>query len=305
MNGRSRRRVLRTHPAKVAAATQTAAQGRLDTAWQEWQVAEGARQAAYDVVALRRQLAAARTLAGDLDRIAAGTHDALDKHDLTATDAAAADAAAGEAKISVAAIERDLADAELAMRRALGVSPDESVPLDERLKLPMHLDVPDAGRILARPPGRASHRSRRTTPWLSSPGGDGSQRDSPGQFPKIGLGVVNTRDTGNFLTLGPALTIDLPVFDHNQGVIAGEKATRQQLFDEYHTRWFEARNDISRSVATVRAVDEQLRVIAGQLPVLQKLASADEAAAQTRQSGCRNVLRTAAVSLAACSERRT
>lgn len=285
---------LLAHGAKRAAATQIAEQNRLDVAWQEWQIAEAARQAAYDVLGLRVQLTAARTLARRLDDIAASTRRALDRRDVTATDASAATAAAGEAHITVAAAERDLADAELALRRALGVPPDESVPLSDR-PLTTHADVPDASTLAD---GLGVHR----IDLVALRSGYASQGATVraavlGQFPKISLGLSHTRDTGDFHTLGPALTVDLPVFDRNQGVIAVETATRRQLFDEYHARLFEARSDVACGVAAVRAIDKQARVVGQQVDTLQALVTSDERALNTGELDVTTYY-TAAVSLA-------
>lgn len=269
---------LLTHGAKVQAATQTAAQGRLDTAWQEWQVAEAARQATYDVLVLRRQCAATRLLGEQLDRVASDADRALQRHDVNATDAAAATAAAGEAHIALAAAERELVDAELALRRAIGIAADEAFPLNESVQLPMHIAVPDAAVLTEH---LADHRIDLVALRRGYDSQEAAVRGAIlGQFPKISLGISHTRDTGDFLTLGPALTIELPVFDRNQGVITIERATRQQLFDEYHTRTFEARSDVARAVAAVRAINTQIGVVAGQVKTLQDLVSADQQALQ-------------------------
>ena len=53
-----------THDAKVRAARSGAASIQLDIAWQEWQVAQAAKTALYDLIALRQQL----DLTRDVDR---------------------------------------------------------------------------------------------------------------------------------------------------------------------------------------------------------------------------------------------
>ena len=83
--------------------------------------------------------------------------------------------------------------------------------------------------------------------------------------------MSQARDTGNVGTSGPALTIDLPVFDRNQGRIAVEQATRQQLFDEYSARLFTARADIARAVAELQSLTQQVSAAEAALPKLQDL----------------------------------
>jgi outer membrane protein TolC len=80
------------------------------------------------------------------------------------------------------------------------------------------------------------------------------------QFPKIELGLIGEQDTDGIKTIGAGVKINLPFFDRNQGHIAIERATRQQLFDEYHARIFETRADIARLIAAVNAVRRQLEL---------------------------------------------
>jgi outer membrane protein TolC len=65
--------------------------------------------------------------------------------------------------------------------------------------------------------------------------------------------------------------VDLPLFDRNQGSIALEKATRQQLFDEFINRVFEARNDIAVCVAEIESLNRQIAFAESAVPVLERL----------------------------------
>ena len=63
-------------------------------------------------------------------------------------------------------------------------------------------------------------------------------------------------DNSNIRSVGLGVSIDLPIFDRNQGAIATETATRQKLFDEYTARVFEARSDIVTAAAELRAIND-------------------------------------------------
>ena len=89
------------------------------------------------------------------------------------------------------------------------------------------------------------------------------------QFPKIGIGFNRLSDTSNVHTLGPAVTVDLPIFDRGQGSIALERATRQRLRDEYINRVFEARSDIATALADIHSLEEEIAAAESALPVLQ------------------------------------
>ncbi|MDD5199128.1 MAG: TolC family protein, partial [Terrimicrobiaceae bacterium] len=78
------------------------------------------------------------------------------------------------------------------------------------------------------------------------------------QVPRIGLGFTRAGDTSNVQTLGFGITLDLPIFDRNQGNIATERATRQKLFDEYADRLFQARTDVATALANIHGLNRQI-----------------------------------------------
>src|SRR5207244_1895661 len=91
------------------------------------------------------------------------------------------------------------------------------------------------------------------------------------QFPKINLGFSTARDTTDVRTVGFGVTIDIPVFDRNQGVIATETATRQKLLDEYIGRVFAARSDIAVAIASIESLGSQIAAAETALPSLERL----------------------------------
>jgi hypothetical protein len=56
------------------------------------------------------------------------------------------------------------------------------------------------------------------------------------QFAPLSIGVDASRDSSKVLNVGPSVSVDLPVFDRQQGKIAVADATRLQLHDEYMAR---------------------------------------------------------------------
>ena len=92
------------------------------------------------------------------------------------------------------------------------------------------------------------------------------------QFPKINIGFTHARDTGDVVTTGFAITIDLPIFDRNQGAIAIENATRTKLFDEYAARLFEARGQVVRLATVLNSLQRQLEIADQLIPTLENVA---------------------------------
>jgi outer membrane protein TolC len=82
------------------------------------------------------------------------------------------------------------------------------------------------------------------------------------QFPAITVGFVKARDNGNISSKGFSISLSLPLFDGNRGNIAIERATRQQLHDEYSARLLTDRNDVQRLVADLRSDRRQRMALA-------------------------------------------
>ena len=257
----------------------------LDVAWQEWQVAVNARVAVYRVLSLDAQVARAREATEGLQQSTDAVRKATEAHEKTVLDLAAVEASSLDSRATMLALEQDFAHQRLGLNKILGVEPETKVALREGLNLPTHLDPPDERDLLV-------NIGSRRLDLLGLHKGYESQDATVRaailtQFPKMSVAFVRASDTTNVHTDGFNVTVDVPIFDRNQGVIASERATRQRLLDEYNQRVFEARSDIAVAIADIRALDRQ--VAAGQeaLPVLERLV---DSAQKAREQGNADVL---------------
>lgn len=79
------------------------------------------------------------------------------------------------------------------------------------------------------------------------------------QFPKLDIGVTRGRDTSAIYTSGLSLSVTLPLFNGNRGNIAIEKATRENLYEEYVQRLDDAYTAVQGITADLRLLQEQLQ----------------------------------------------
>jgi outer membrane protein TolC len=257
------------HGAKVRSAKASAASVDLDVAWQEWQIAEAAKTAVYDLIALQAQLAIAldieRTLRQNSDLI----RRAVNANLKTSVDLAAADSATNGAHAAVLQTQRDLEHQRLQLNRVLGFPPATQIKLRDNLSLPTNFDPSTAGDLLV-------DLSHRRLDLLALRLGYESQEQTLraavlNQFPRINFGPNRASDNTSVHSIGIGLTADIPIFDRNQGVIAAEKATRQQVYDEYLARLSDARADIAAATADLKAVSGQIADTESALPALTRL----------------------------------
>lgn len=255
--------------AKIAAAKASAASVDLDVAWQEWQTAQAAKLQVYHLLFLDKQLAVARheeqRLRENLDLVKR----AVDLGYMTIIDSAAAEAALQRVHASVLTTEQQREQERLALNQSLGFPPQEIVPLEQKIEPPSLKSLPSERELtdgieerrldlLALKNGYQSQEERLRSAILT-------------QFPKITIGFSRAGDTGKVITTGFGITIDLPLFDRNQGSIAVESATRAKLFDEYIARLFETRGEVARILANMNSLQRQSEAAERSIPTLQNV----------------------------------
>ena len=98
------------------------------------------------------------------------------------------------------------------------------------------------------------------------------------QFPVISFGAGFSQDNSRVRNGGPVVSFELPLFDRNQGNIAIEQATRQQLHDEYAARLEEAVQAILALQGEQTQARAQLANLEAHLPQVRHLAAQAEAA---------------------------
>jgi outer membrane protein TolC len=227
------------------------------------------------VLALEESLVVAKEVEHELNEGLNVLQKAVAAHEKTVLELSAAEGAMRDAHDVVLAQERDLAHERLAFNQLLGLSPQATVRVRET-KLPSALNPPPMDDLLR------DVRSRRLDLVALQHGYESQEAALRaavlGQFPKLNAGVNAARDTSNVKTVGIGLTIDLPIFDRNQGAIAIEKATRQKLYDEYTSRVFAARSDIATATKDIESINHQLAAIDETIASLRKLVQTYESA---------------------------
>jgi outer membrane protein TolC len=255
--------------AKVAAARADARAVDLDVAWQEWQAAQAAKLHVYHIAFFDQELAAARQEEGGLKENLDRVKRAEELGQMTRIDLAAADAAMQKMHTTVLTTEQQREEERLALNQSLGFADEQRIPLEQGIEPPSPKRLPAAAQLI-------EGIEQRRLDLLALKRGYEAQEERLRaaileQFPKINIGFAHAGDTTNVITTGFGVTIDLPLFDRNQGVIAIESATRTKLFDEYVSRLFEARGEVARLLVDMRALQRQAEAAENSIPILQNV----------------------------------
>ncbi len=249
-------RSLLTRGAKVDAARANAASVNLEVAWEEWQVAESAKRHVYRLLYLEKQLAVGRKEEAGLRKNLDAVKKAVNMGNMTIVDQNAVDATLRKIHTTVLDIEKKREQERLTLNRILGFPPGSVLPLAKGMRPPSFNNVPTLAFIMN---GIEKRRLDLLALKMGYKSKEANLRAAVrAQFPKINVGFSHARDNTDVISAGFSVSVSLPFFDRNQGRIAIEKAGRQQLFDEYLNRVYQARADTAAILADIKSVDEQV-----------------------------------------------
>lgn len=228
----------------------------LDIAWQEWQVAQAAKSATYQLIALQNKILIARQSLQQISEELVQVRNSVEKGFATPQALGALEAANSKAEEKLLELKKECAAQQLQLKRIIGLPFDSRLDIDTSARLPLHLNVPDDSDIL-------KGLEQRRLDILALQHGYESQEYAVRaavlrQFPKITIGPSINREIDNAHTVGFGVTLGIPVFSHNQTGIDQERATRRRLYDEYINRVFEARSDVALALSAVRSINDQI-----------------------------------------------
>jgi outer membrane protein TolC len=264
-----------TMKGRLRSAQSAALQVDASVLWEEWQLIGKARLLVFDLVQgekLHRVLLAYRdSLQTRFDR----GRRALADGNATLATVAPDLAAVSDTRKALFDLERDQDMRHHDLNAMLGLAPEVVVPLKTQLQV---LPV-DSKAVMRALDDLADRRPDLIALQLGYRSQDEKFRGAiVGQFPALTFGPSYSRDSANVTTFGPMLTMDLPIFDRNQGNVAIEKSTREQLRAEFSARLSAAHSEVLASLATQRLLARQLEEERAEMPVLRGFADQAESA---------------------------
>jgi outer membrane protein TolC len=263
----------------VRAAKEAALQVDASLLWQEWQLIGKARLLAVDIIEKEKQR---QVLAENYDilmeRFNRGNR-ALAEGNTTLATVSPDLTAAAEIRKSIDDLFRDMTTNRHDLNALMGLAPDVPLKLISDLKIPK-LDSAYIRRLL---PGLPTRRPDLIALQLGYREEEAKVRGAiVGQFPSLVIGPSYSGDTSNVVSVGPQITMDLPIFDRNQGNIAVEQATRDQLRAEFSARISAANGEVLATLADQQLIMRQIAQQKTELELVQKFASQAERALRER-----------------------
>lgn len=257
-----------TRQASLDAAKNASSKVDLSLLWQEWQVVQQARSLAVSYETESRQIALLRKMLALYEKRYDQSARALQQGNLT-LDVSGTDLTGLMGLYSqISQLEQTHNDTAHKLKLLLGLKPEARLKLSP-LSKPVPLEAPAIRQGLA-------DIARRRPDLLALQAGYRSQEAKVrsavlAQFPSINIGINRARDTSAVYTSGFAITLNLPLFSANRGAIAVERASREELREEYQNRLDQATTDIDRLAVLQDIEAKQQKILDLYLPKLQKM----------------------------------
>jgi outer membrane protein TolC len=266
------------HSSTRSAAEADARKTDLNLLWQEWQVVSQARLLFVRLTQAKKLMAILeqnRALFADRYK---RTQLALDQG-LLAIDAVTPNLTAlQDVNKQINDLERQVNQNRHDLNALLGISPEVNVPLQGDVTLP----ALDEAAIKAILPNLARRRPDLIGLEAGYQAEDFRYRAAIlAQFPALNIGLNRARDSSAIYSTGIGITLSLPIFNHNQGNIAIEEATRQKLHDDYQQRLNTGTSDIHRLMNEQRINARQLAAVNQSVAELTVVADKAKTAFQT------------------------
>lgn len=239
--------------ARVSAAEEHLASIDLDIAWQEWQVAQGARLHAIRAIFLARRVAVAGELEQAWSQRLQALEQARSRGAVTELEVTNAELAIADARVGRLELAGRLVAERAALNQAIGLDPAAEVGLELSFR-------PGEGALDVRDSLEALPRRRLDLLALQHAHRfhDAAARAAVmARFPPVEIGFQAIREADDVGSAGVTLSFGLPFFDRNQGAIAHERAIRTQVEAEYEARVLEARAEVVRALGELAIAREQ------------------------------------------------
>ena len=273
-------RALLTRGAAKASAKAAQRQVNLNILWQEWQVAEKARELFIQARADERIQGILNSTRSLLDDHYRRDRAAMQRGDETAGIVAADLNALANADTSLRQIQTEVNLNRHELNALLGLQPEVQLHLIGPVQMhPLSRGQLDAA-IASLPQRRAD--------LLALQAGYQSQEQNLrravlAQFPALSAGVEMERDPAEGINaFGPQVTLTLPLFNRNRGQIAIQRATRDLLRQTYQARLDAAQGQADQVWKAEQIMAAQLKALDAQLPLLKTAAAAVEQSFQQR-----------------------
>ncbi len=247
---------LLTLSTRKAAAHASEVRVELDVTWQEWQIVSRARLLFIEAISLAKQRRLTKEKVQLFKARYQRSFEAMQAGNEVLTTVTIDLVALNSAETELNDLDQLILKNKHDLNALLGLTPGTTVRLADKVRLP----AIDAAKLESLLMDLAARRPDLLALRAGYQAEEEKVRQAViEQFPRLSVTPAYSTDTTAIRSLPMAVTISLPIFDRNQGNIAIERATREQLWEEYQARLNNAYGEAKRLISELRFVEKQYR----------------------------------------------
>ncbi|HQT47093.1 MAG: hypothetical protein B7X08_06555 [Acidocella sp. 20-63-7] len=258
-----------TYRATRLAAKSGLAQIDADILWQEWQVADQAEQLCVTLVSTEQALASLHADASALRALNQAVRSAVSSGDLTVADASASATTLAGIEAGLNTQDQTQAQTRNHLDALLGLAPGVAIALI----IPKVTPIPAAvvQRAIETLPSRRPDLIALRYGYQQA--NETLRAAIISQFLPISIGASGGRDASGVASMGPQVTLTLPLFNHNRAAIKVDEASSAALRAQYAA-------SLDAAVAGAGALEARLPMLQTQLTRAEAAATQAHALAQ-------------------------
>ncbi len=227
----------------------------IDIAWKEFVTAQKSRIEVYKNVILKKQEKLLKEWNDEIDSKLGYIRKGVEKGVATELTLSSILDMKNDVYLAFLKKRKERESAMLACRRILGFSPFTELQIED-VPLPQFVKTASLKQYM-------NNIRKRRLDLVALMHGYESQEEAVmvailEQIPRVSVGMLGARDSGNLKTLGFGVAVSVPLFDRNQGHIAIERAVREKLYQEYMFRIFTVRADIAKLLTLIKELNKQV-----------------------------------------------
>lgn len=229
----------------------------------------------YAALAAEQRLSVARELSQLNEQLLTATRIQAREGEISVMDANLAEIEAGRARALVLAAEREATSARLELQRLAGIDPEQEIRLQDAIPAAPSAAALDQDSLVALALGRRPDLEARTRAIDQYEAltrlarreaipnvriGVFAEREEAFDFPTGPGGSVGGRTVLESPRIGLGVSVPLPVFDRNQGVVAQRAAQTDQARFSRQATELAVRTQVTDALRAYRAASEEARV---------------------------------------------
>jgi hypothetical protein len=239
----------------------------MEIAWKEWLIAEQARLVTYELFILNNKIRETEKIKNFIFKYKLDAEINVNSGLVSKSSFYSIQTDYFKIKEFLHNLKADYIKKETILKRLIGYPTDRRLKLSEKIKIPKNIKFSAYNQLIKAIKSRLDIAALKKAYKSNELMLQASIRE---QFPDIVISFTQSKDNDNLYTMGPGISISLPIFNHNQGKIKALRAKREEIFYEYNYRIYTSEMNIYKIFKLMQQNRDRFDLTVQRLVMLNK-----------------------------------